>query len=262
MPTPFPGMDPYLEEPNLWPNVHSSLIVALRNELAPRLRPRYYVSVEQRATQAGYAEMTFATRPDAAIVRRMAESTVVYHAGQAVEQAAAPAVVTVELPQAEEGVESYLEIRTIADGQVVTVLELLSPGNKRTGAGRRSYSEKRSAILASATHLVEIDLLRSGEPMMMRYTGGPFHYSILVSRAQQRPFADLLPFTVRQAIPTFPLPLAMGEAEPQVDLGRLLHELYDIAGYDLWVDYRRPPNPLLADEDAAWAQALLRGVNI
>ena len=67
MSTPFPGMDPYLERASLWPNVHNSLIVALRDDLAPRLRPRYYVAVEERTVRLTPEDLAFTVRPDVAV---------------------------------------------------------------------------------------------------------------------------------------------------------------------------------------------------
>jgi hypothetical protein len=253
MPIPFPGMDPYLEHPDLWPDVHNSLISALRDHLVPRLRPRYYVSVEQRTYRAGLTGLTFIGRPDATVV---AESRPAYRAAPVA--ATPPRVVTVELPVPDTVRETYLEVRGVASGQVVTVLEILSPTNKLPGEGRNHYERKRMAVLDSLTHLVEIDLLRAGPAMPMFGDDRGAHYRILISREWQRPRADLLPFTVRQPIPDFPLPLQRGEEEPLVPLNALLHELYDRAGYDLRINYRLEPEPPLGEEDAAWADALLR----
>ena len=46
--TPFPGMDPYLEQPESRQGFHNGLIAAVALDLAPRLRPRYYVATEER----------------------------------------------------------------------------------------------------------------------------------------------------------------------------------------------------------------------
>ena len=67
MPTPFPGMDPYLEHPRLWPDVHNGLIADLRNTLAPQLRPRYYVALEERTYLAEPAGLAFVSRPDVTV---------------------------------------------------------------------------------------------------------------------------------------------------------------------------------------------------
>lgn len=254
MPTPFPGMDPYLEHPDLWPDVHHRLIVTLADYLVPRLRPRYYVSIEQRTYRAGLTGLTFIGRPDAAVV---AESGPAYFPAPAAD-AGPTRTVTVELPVPDTVRETYLEVRGVENGQVVTVLEVLSPTNKLPGEGRNHYERKRMAVLDSLTHLVEIDLLRAGPAMPMLGDDQGAHYRILISREWQRPRADLLPFTVRQPIPDFPLPLQRGEEELLVPLNALLHELYDRAGYDLRINYRREPEPPLGKEDAAWADVLLR----
>jgi hypothetical protein len=251
MPTPFPGMDPYLEHHDLWQAVHSRLIVALADYLAPRLRPRYYVDVKLRTYRAGLTGLTFIGRPDVAAV---ASPKPTYRTAET----APMGVVTVELPVPDIVRETYLEVRATEGGQVITTLEILSPAHKLPGEGRVQYERKRIAVLDSLTHLVEIDLLRGGQPMSMFGDGHGAHYCILISREWCRPRADLLPFTIRQPIPDFPLPLQRGDEEPIVPLNALLHELYDRAGYDLHLNYRGDPEPPLEGDDAAWADALLR----
>jgi hypothetical protein len=154
--------------------------------------------------------------------------------------------------------ETYLEVRETGTDYVVTVLECLSPTNKRPGRGRRIYEDKRVDVLASRTHLVEIDLIRAGEPMPIMGNGRASDYRILVSRGDCRPNATLYAFGVHQPIPTFPLPLKPGDQEPTVDLGSLLHNLYDQASYDLRLDYTGAPDPPLSPAAAAWADQLLR----
>lgn len=254
MPTPFPGVDPYLEHHELWQDVHHRLIVALADYLVPRLRPRYYVSVELRTYRAGMTGLTFLGRPDVSVVGSPRPA---YRIERTV-QAAPIGVVTVELPAPDIVRETYLEVRATQGGQVITALEILSPANKLPGEGRQQYERKREVVLDSLTHLIEIDLLRGGQPMAMFGDGHGAHYRILVSREWARPQADLYPFSVRQPIPDFPLPLQRGDAELIVPLNALLHELYDRAGYDLRLDYRGDPDPALEGDDAIWADALLR----
>ncbi|MEO0378129.1 MAG: DUF4058 family protein, partial [Cyanobacteria bacterium P01_A01_bin.17] len=165
--------------------------------------------------------------------------------------------VIVELPMPEEIQERYLEIREVGTGLVVTTLELISPSNKRSGKGRQKYEEKRLKILASQTHLVEIDLIRAFEPLPMlgiKETS----YRILVSRADQRPRAALYPFNLQCPIPTFPLPLNPDAAEVFVDVQSLLKQVYERASYDLAIDYTQEPVPPLSHEETAWADAVLR----
>ncbi len=251
MPTPFPGMDPYLEQPALWPDLHNSLIVALRDDLAPRLRPRYYVAIEERTYTVEPADLALAGRADVAVVSHAPAPNAAL-AGQAAQSGGV--VIELELPDLVR--ETYLEVRA-ADGQIVTLIEILSPTNKRPGEGRGQYLRKRRAVLGSLSHLVEIDLLRGGEPMPVQRYEGQSDYRIMVSRGEQRPRALLLPFNVRQPIPLFQLPLLADDPEPTVELGALLHALYDRGGYDLRLRYGVEADPPLSGEDAAWAAALL-----
>src|SRR5262245_14311232 len=225
MPTPFPGMDPYLEHPGLWEEVHTGLITGIQQFLSPLVRPRYRVAVERRAYLAVLSPSDLVGKPDVLVVA-LARGT-----GQA---ASAPAFAPVapqvaELPMVEEVIERYLEIREVTTGDVVTVIEILSHSNKSSHQGREQYERKRLAVLASLTHLVEIDLLRAGDPMSMRVAGNGTlgDYRLVVSRSQRRPQADVYLFSVRDPIPAIPIPLRPGETEPVLALNHIVHDLYD-----------------------------------
>lgn len=259
MPTPFPGMDPYLERRGLWEEVHTDLITRIRQFLTPRLRPKYRVAIEQRTYLSLFTPGgDLIGKPDVMVAtpQRGAGATAVVTAPASVlADVIADEPLVGELPQAEEVIERYLEIRDTATHDVITAIEILSPTNKQGGEGRRQYEQKRLNILASATSLVEIDLLRGGEPFAMRLAGHeppPSHYRIVVSRSWQRPRADLYLFNLPQPIPSFPIPLRMGETEPVVPLNQLLHELYDQSGYDLAINYAATPPPPLSAEDRVW----------
>jgi hypothetical protein len=255
MQTPFPGMDPYLEQPALWPDLHNSLIVALRDNLAPRLRPRYYVAIEERTYTVEPGDLLLAGRADVAVVGPA------YGAALPAPEVAESGGVIVSVDMPDEVRETYLEVRS-ATGEVITLIEILSPTNKRPGEGRGLYLRKRRSVIGTLTHLVEIDLLRAGEPMPVSGWAGQSDYRIMVSRGNRRPRALLLPFGVRQPIPSFALPLLPGDAEPAVDLGVLLRALYDRGGYDLRLSYAAPADPPLADADTAWADDLLRAAGL
>lgn len=162
------------------------------------------------------------------------------------------------IPMPEDVTESYLEIREIATGFVVTTIEILSPKNKRPGEGRKGYEIKRKQVLSSLSHLVEIDLLRSGKPMPI--LGEPItkDYYILVSRSEIRPQAKLYPFSVQEPIPIILLPLQSEDPEPILDLQSLFHGIYNRARYHLAIDYHQEPVPSLNTEDALWSDLLLR----
>lgn len=261
MGSPFPGMDPYLEHPALWPDVHNSLIAALRDELAPLLRPRYVVRIEERTYVAdpdglvlvGVPDVTVSTRPAASPSPPGLEPAATAASG------ASATGIAVQVPLPSVIRETWLEVRLPAGGQVVTTIELLSPTNKLAGEGRRLYESKRNLVLGSPTSLVEVDLLRAGEPMPLRGVASRGAYSVLVSRGDRRPSATLFPFGLRDPIPPFGVPLRPGEPEPEVRLRELLDRLYDRASYDLTVDYTGDPVPPLAEPDRTWAEQLLVG---
>jgi hypothetical protein len=246
-------MDPYLEHPALWPDAHNSLIAAIRDAIAPLVAPRYYVGLERRAYQLKPDDLALIGVADVAVIAPRAPET----AGPLAPAGAA--VLEVEVPMIDEVGENFLEVHEVATGTLVTVLELLSPVNKLHGQGRQDYERKREQIFRSRTSLVEVDLLRAGEPMPALRRRVRSDYRILVSRGAQRPQAQLYAFGLRQPIPAFPLPLLPGDAEPEVDLGAIPQALYDRARFDLRLDYTRPPVPPLPEEDAAWAQAIFGG---
>ena len=251
MESPFPGMDPYLEHPSLWPDVHNRLIAALADDLSERVAPRYYVGLERRTYLLKADDLVFVGRPDIAGVSA-AEMSVL-----APQPATSVTVLEVEVPMQDEVSENFLEIHEVKTGKLITVLELLSPVNKLHRQGREEYERKRGYVFRSWTNLVEIDLLRAGDPMPVVGAQVQSDYRILVSRGTQRPRASLIAFTLRQPIPTFMLPLLPGDDEPEVALNRILHALYRRARFDLRLDYTQPPVPPLAEANAAWAQELI-----
>ena len=249
MRSPFPGIDPYLENPALWPDVHNSLIAAIRDALSPRLAPKYYVRLERRTYLLSPDDLSFVGRPDLAVLPSLPQGA----GRQGALPLAAAGVVEVVLAIPDEVGENYLEVHEVTTGRVVTVMELLSPANKLYAKGREEYIQKRYEITGSRTNLVEIDLLRAGQPMPLQGRRVDSDYRILVSRATTRPRALLYPFNLRDPIPTFDLPLLPGDEEPAVDLGAIFHALYERARYDLSLDYTQPPGPPVRDEDATWA---------
>lgn len=252
MPSPFPGRDPYLEHPALWPDVHNSSIAAIRDELTPVVAPRYYIALQRRAYLLKPDDVVFIGRPDIAVVPHRSQPS------PSLSPIAEASVLEVDVPMNDEVSENFLEVHEVTTGKLVTILEVLSPANKLHEEGRRQYEEMRDQVFRTRTNLVEVDLLRAGEPLPV--IGKPVRsdYRILVSRGSQRPKAQLYTFNLRQPIPTFPLPLLPGDDEPLVDLNVILHALYARARFDLRLDYTQPPAPPLGDQDAAWARALIK----
>ncbi len=251
----FPGMDPYLERPTLWPGVHALLISGVATRLGPRVAPNYYVAVEERTYIASADPKSFLDRPDVVLVGPQRSPGVTLPSGNG-GSAVLDRPLTLALPIPDQVIERYLEIRDSATHQVVTVIEVLSPSNKQPGEGRQQYERKRLHVLASWSSLVEIDLLRGWEPMPLGAAPAS-DYRLLVSRSWLRPEASLYPFDVSEPIPEIPIPLREKEQEPALDLNELLHTIYDQVRYDLRIDYSVDPEPPLEPAKAEWAQRLL-----
>ena len=256
MPSPLPGMDPYLEHPQSWPNFHHRLITAIAIELAPQLRPKYRVVVEEAIYQTKGQDSLLVGIPDVA-VQKSAGSTASLPS-QTVTEVPIAQPLEVELPMPEVIRQGYLEIREVATSEVVTVIEVLSPTNKRPGEGRKNYEAKRQTLLASAVNLVEIDLLRRWDALLSLPEQVHSHYRILVSASVSRPRASLYAFNLTDAIPAFPLPLAPEDVEPIVNLQKLVGDIYDQSGYDLVINYQENPTPPLRDDDNAWLNEWLQ----
>ncbi|MGB5897512.1 MAG: DUF4058 family protein [Geitlerinemataceae cyanobacterium] len=259
----FPGMNPYLEQPAFWASFHTRLLVAIADELAPSLRPNYYIEVETRTyqTQDDFEDELLVGIPDAAVlsarssVQDRTDEDVALASGRTLTQKR-PQSIALPMPTLIKA--RYLEVREIGSDAVITVIEILSPKNKQKGIGRTVYERKRGRILGSASHLVEIDLLRAHSPMTMLGTVEPTDYRIVVSRSEQRPQADLYGFSLREPIPGFPLPLKPEDEEPIVDLQAIVMGVCDRAGYDDRFDYHQPvPLPQLSQNDRLWLEALL-----
>ena len=259
MPSPFPGMDPYLEEPGLWPDVHHELISGTRSSLNNILRPKYYVRIEQRVyisdeNDSGRTVMV----PDLRIALRPGREGTAFAPGGGTAVAVAEPIEAITLIE-EEIRESYIEIIDRVERLVVTVIEVLSPTNKvARSRGRASYERKREDVMRSPSHLVEIDLLRRGVPIPV-YGGIPPHeYLVHVSRVDRRPKASLWPIRLSQKLPPIAVPLKPEDGDVALDLQAVLDAAYDRAGYDLELDYRADPIPPLDEEWNTWAHRLLK----
>lgn len=256
MPSPFPGMDPYLENPAYWAGFHGGLLVRIQAELTRGLPARYYVEIDVYV----WIEMT---NPDSR--RRLGKPDAYFgdrgDGGTATAVATVPTTgkVTVALPLRKKQGSRYLRITDAERSRVVTVVELLSPSNKATGADRRKYLRKRDEYFAGGVNVVEIDLLRAGERMPLGTPSPvPNDYYILVSRAAELPQADVWGFSVRDPFPAaIPVPLNPEDAPQPLNLKSCLDRAYDEAELFRRIDYSQPPVPSLRDADAAWAKELL-----
>ncbi len=252
MPSPFPGMNPYLENAAVWTDFHNRFLAAAADALSDPLAPSYYVKIGEH--------LYFHEAPDDGR-RRIGHADLSVHptdfdGGGGTATAVLTEPVTVEVPpDVDISRVGYLELFDRATHEVVTAVELLSPSNKYAGPDREQHLGKRRQVLGSRAHLVEIDLLRGGP--RLPWAGMPAGtYSVAVSRSHRRPSADYWPIRLRDPIPAIPIPLREGEPEPLLDLQALLHRVYDRAGYRLYI-YESEPEPRLSAADAAWAESLI-----
>ena len=202
MPSPFPGMNPFLENLDVWSTFHTGMLAAMADRLSAQVRPDYLVHMEAHIER-----------------------------------------------------QRYLEIRDRRNRELVAVVELLSPVNKKSGPYRAQYLTKRSEILASPEHLVEIDLLRDGRAMPDQDRPSST-YGVMVSRVEERPAADFWPIGLRQPLPTIPVPLRPANSHASLELQKLLHEVYDRGTYAEEI-YEQEAEPPLDPANLDWAEHVL-----
>jgi hypothetical protein len=251
-------MDPYLENPGLWPDVHHRLLSIAGDQLGAQLRPKYYVRIEERVYVSDEDDPGRSViAPDLRIAERLPlAGTAFQPTGVATLEVTEP----VELASGflDDVHEARLEVIDRDQRQVVTVIEVVSPANKVAGAkGRASFQRKRQEIWDSPSHWVEIDLLRAGRPIVPRDKMPACDYTVVVSRQERRPRYQAWPIRLDQRLPIIPIPLRPGDPDAKLDLQSVLATAYDRAGYDLEIDYRADPVPPLTGPAAVWADALL-----
>jgi hypothetical protein len=260
MPSPFPGMDPYLEDPARWPDVHHELISETRAYLNQRLRPKYFVRVEERVyvsdendpgRRAIIPDLRVTEVPGNGGIARASE------AGGAALDVAEPIIATTLIE--DEIHEAYLEVINTEQRHVVTVIEVTSPTNKIAGSeGRKSFLQKRQEVMNSPSHWVEVDLLREGTPIVTREILPACEYLVHVSRVEKRPEGMMWPIRLRQRLPVISVPLRPEDHETKLDLQAVFDSGYDRAAYDLEMDYRKEPRVPWPAEYVEWADCLLR----
>jgi len=264
----FPGMDPYLEHPQLWTGFHHTLITYIRDYLRPLLRPRYIAAVEDRVYLEG-ADREIV--PDVWVRRGQAKSRALprssLQSSLASLEEETPLLVKVPALEVHEG---YITILDRRSGQkVVTVIEVVSPTNKFAGPGRKLYKTKQRELLASDVHLVEIDLLRKGPHVLAipkrtaRREAGDYDYLSCVNRAKERRDEyELYPARLRGKLPRILVPLAGDDPDVKLEIQLVLAQTYDAGTYRERIDYSKPCVPRLPAEDQAWADELIRHAGI
>ncbi len=278
--SPFPGMDPYLEAADIWPDFHERLASIISEMLNAQLPEPYYSRLQMRPEMGVILE--------AGIPRHIVPDVVVArHPIRSAEAQPSPpgrhAILTKPRTEVSQGIEvrvridplhhQFVEIRDAArNHKLITLIEIVSPSNKRPGPDRRAYQSKQRDVLDSDANSIEIDLLRGGRRLL------PYpdleeavhrlacHYLILLNRYRQRMgnWMDytLFPINLREPLPCLPVPLAGDDSDIPLDLQIAMQEIYQRALYRRMVDYTLPVDPPLADEDMAWVDKQLREVGL
>ena len=268
MPSPFPGMDPYLENPDWFPGLHDSLIVFMKGTLQRSLPASYYAESGQRV----WLEYTRRhIEPDVEVVRSARAPRKRRRGGGlalAEPREGGPLVVTVETVEHGPFKESFLEIRRRRgkEVQIVTSIEVLSPSNKKTGnPGRAKFLVKQRETLGSETHLVEIDLLRGGMHSLavprdlVKAQAGPFDYLVSIHRFDRPKDFLVYPIALPDRLPEIAVPLLPGDPDVPLDLQTVFDRSYDFGPYQREIEYSKDPVvPRLRPEQAEWAAAVLK----
>lgn len=253
MPSPFPGMDPYLEG-EMWQEFHETLAGEIRAQLLPKLAPNYVALLAKRyVVQHVSSEiMGIATDrviyPDVHVVKppSVSEPAVAYGMPEPTTELLSPFDEQVPIPS--------VEIRDVANRTLVTAIEILSPVNKR-GQGAREYNGKRAELLKTRTHLLEIDLLRGGERIELigELPDAPFF--VFLSRWQRRPVTEVYAVQLRQPLPRVPVPLLPPDPDVILDLQAAVDACFRLVGYERLLNYAAPPPPPeLSPDDLAWVR--------
>jgi hypothetical protein len=226
MPSPFPGMDPYLEADALWPAFHHQFVTDLYKLLLPGLVDRYRARVGQRVYHTEVALFTSVIR--------------------------------------DQHSEEVIEIRQRGDGRLVTLIDAVSPANKTTAEGRQAYLARRAEAKSGGASLVEIDLVLQGEPLLDYSRDGlpDWNYAVTVTRAAQPERYEIYTATLQKRLPRFRLPLASDDRDTVLDLQSAFARCYDQGNFSGHIDYRQDPAVVLADDDRQWLDELLRQAKV
>ena len=265
MKSPFPGMDPFIEDRGLWADFHTKLIGEIERELAARLPERYFVQTGERSyiVLAGTDEKeTKPMYPDVGIEKptRGKRSAATRAAVAVAEPVLDTGGITMRAFIEEHFRENFIEIyEADPETRLVTCIEVLSPSNKRKGKkGWKLYLRKRNALLLGKANLVEIDLVRSGWRMPMVEPWPKSPYYLLVGREDHVPSCRVWPASFQEPLPVIPVPLASPDPDLPLALQPMIEAVYERSRYGRRLDYTKPLTPPLSPEENAWLAERLR----
>lgn len=230
MPSPFPGMDPYLEG-EMWVEFQHTFVHKISQQLLPIVRPKYVALLAKR----------YCTEPF------VLDGNDAFGAG----------LVGLAQPIMDDVPVLSIEIRDVAERRLVTLIEILSPVNKR-GEGEREYAQRRLELMQTNTHLLEIDLLCQGRRIQLLQEPPPAPYYIYLSRAQRRPYTQVWALPLQRPLPTIPVPLLPPDPDVPLDLQAAMTDCFTLVGYEDLLDYSAKLPAGLTEEEKTWVVEALQ----
>ena len=226
MPSPFPGMDPYLEG-EMWVEFQHSFVHRISQQVMPLVRPKYV----------------------AFLAKRYCREPIVFEGSDKETRTVQPIMDDVPV--------LAIEIRDVAERRLVTLIEILSPVNKR-GEGAREYAQRRLELMQTNTHLLEIDLLCQGRRIQLLQEPPPAPYYLYLSRAQRRPYTQVWALPLSKPLPTIPVPLLPPDPDVPLDLQAAMTDCFTLVGYEDLLDYSAKPPAGLTEEEKTWVVEALQ----
>jgi len=257
MASPFPGMDPYLEDPAFWSDFHHRFIDDLSDTIAARLPESYFTKIDEHViiVDPEVADPQL-IKPDVAVEH---DARVAGRGGRALAELDLQPEIVTNVVQLDPTTYGYIEIRRMPERDLVTVVELLSPVNKNGGRGQ--YIEKRQLLLRQKINLVEIDLLRGGRRISFSKALADDDYFGFVSRSEPQAICEVYHWSVRRQLPRLPVPLRLEDGDVAIDLQEIFGGTFNRGRYDRQIDYHKePPAPPFSPDDTEWIAQRLRGV--
>lgn len=259
MPSPFPGMDPYLEVSGRWQGFHHRFVTYICDALQPLVQPRYRADMDERFPVDSGRSMY----PDVSVVE---EPSVAYATLPAAEETYDPPLLVRAYSLPLEPPDLIVEIRlAVPDGRLVTLIELLSPSNKRRGEGRQGYLRKQAEVLASDASLVEIDLLLAGDHVLAvppeqfdEEVDEEWDYLVCVNRPRDRDLYEVHPIPMAKRLPRVAIPLRPDDKDAVLDLQAVFTQCHDNGAYERVLNYAEPLPTVTDEAKAAWIDELLR----
>lgn len=222
MASPFPGMDPFLEQEKYWSRFENRFIRALVHAFLPAMVDRYHPRLERRRY---VVEQTLFT----SILR-------------------------------EEHADGLVEIDSVFTDEPVTAILLVTPMSRTTKPGRESYLESREYYKNQGCNLVEIDLVLQGSPILtvMPQEAVEWDYAVTVTRPDRPDHHETYTSTLQKRLPRFRLPLAPDDRDAVVDLQRVFTRAYEQGDFADLIDYSEGPRIKLSDDKLLWIDEYLR----